>query len=85
MGPAVADSGGGSMRLPGLLGGTKTEELRGGGPPFAYGISPWDTCELRPGGGRDIFFVEKDAAVSETFGGRKGGQLLCSRTQALQH
>ena len=85
MGPAVADSGGGSMRLPGLLGGTKTEELRGGGPPFAYGISPWDTCELRPGGGRDIFFVKKDAAVPETFGGKKGGQLLCSRTQALQH
>jgi hypothetical protein len=43
------------MRLPGLLGGTKTEELRpGGGWPLAYGISPCETCELRLGGGRDM-------------------------------
>lgn len=34
-GPTVLVSGGGSMRLPGLLGGMKTEELRGGGPPLA--------------------------------------------------
>lgn len=48
IGPAVEDSGGGSMRLPGLLGGIITDELRGGGPPLEYGIKPGDTCEIRP-------------------------------------
>lgn len=59
IGPAVAESGGGSMRLPGLLGGMKTEELRPGGWPLAYGIKPCETCELRPGGGRDMLIVKR--------------------------
>lgn len=54
------------MRLPGLLGGMKTDELGGGGPLLAYGIRPCETWELRPGGGRDILNPGKSVDFQQT-------------------